>query len=260
MVFIGTGGGRFATIYQTRSTGGFILEDGVRVHVDPGPGALTNMSRAGIDPALTDALLISHCHPDHYSDGEVVIEGMTLGGIKKRGLIGGSESVMHGIEGIGPGISHYHQSMSQDSITLKVGQSLSHKGLKVDFTPTLHTDPTGVGMIFHTSQGQISYVGDTHMSKEIAQAHKGARVLLLSVTRPSNARVRCHLCTEDAVEFVKVVKPDVAVLTHMGVRMIQAGPEKEAEKIATITGIRTVAARDLMEMEMGTDIIFRDYS
>ena len=69
LVFIGTGGGRFATIYQTRSTGGFILDDGVRMHIDPGPGALTNMSKAGIDPALTESILISHCHPDHYSDG-----------------------------------------------------------------------------------------------------------------------------------------------------------------------------------------------
>lgn len=260
MVFIGTGGGRFATIYQTRSTGGFILDDGVRMHIDPGPGALTNMSKAGIDPALTEAILISHCHPDHYSDGEVLIEGMTLGGIKKRGLIGGSESVMHGIDGIGPGISRYHQSMAQESTILKVGGSLSYRDLKVDFTPTLHTDPTGVGMVFHTSQGKISYVGDTHMKENVVQAHQGARVLLLSVTRPSKARVQCHLCTEDAIEFVEATQPEVAVLTHLGVRMIQAGPEKEADKIAAITGVRTVAARDLMEMTVGNEVSFREYS
>ena len=45
--FLGTGGGRFATISQKRMTGGFRIDDmGKRnIHVDPGPGALvvTNM-------------------------------------------------------------------------------------------------------------------------------------------------------------------------------------------------------------------------
>ena len=39
ITFLGTGGGRFATIYQARATGGFYIEDGRNLHVDPGPGA-----------------------------------------------------------------------------------------------------------------------------------------------------------------------------------------------------------------------------
>jgi len=258
--FIGTGGGRFATIYQTRSTGGFILRDGCTVHVDPGPGALSNMSRAGIDPARTDAILVSHCHPDHYSDAEVLVEGMTCGGIKNNGLVIGSRSVMQGIEGMGPGISRYHQSMVAQAKVACSGDSMTYCGLRIDFTPTLHTDPSGVGMVFHSSAGRISYVSDTHLRQDVVSAHEGARILLLSVTRPSNARVRCHLCTEDAIEFIEAVRPEVAVLTHMGVRMVQTGPEKEARFIARETGVRTVAAKDLMCMRVGKRVRFSDYS
>ena len=260
LLFLGTGGGRFATIYQTRSTGGFILRDACTLHVDPGPGALSNMSRAGVDPAATDAILISHCHPDHYSDGEVLVEGMTGGGIRKRGLLAGSESVLRGIEGMGPGVSQYHQSLLPSVEVIAPGSSMSVQGMQVDFTPTLHTDPSGVGMVFHTREGRISYVGDTHMRQDIVDAHHGCRVLMLSVTRPSNARVRCHLCTEDAMDFVEAVRPEVAVLTHMGVRMVQAGPEKEAAKISQETGVRTVAAQDLMLMRIGKRITFSKYS
>ena len=58
LLFLGTGGGRFATIYQTRSTGGFILRDACTLHVDPSPGALSNMSRAGVDPAAMRGALM----------------------------------------------------------------------------------------------------------------------------------------------------------------------------------------------------------
>jgi phosphoribosyl 1,2-cyclic phosphodiesterase len=44
-----------------------------------------NMRRLALDPAKTDAVLISHCHPDHYADAEMVIEGMTKGGANDRG-------------------------------------------------------------------------------------------------------------------------------------------------------------------------------
>ena len=97
-MFLGTGGGRFATIYQVRSTGGIYVNDGTRLHIDPGPSALMNLSRLSLDPARTDAVLISHCHPDHYADAEMLIEGMTKGGFKRSGTLVGSESVLRWID------------------------------------------------------------------------------------------------------------------------------------------------------------------
>ncbi|MDH3366035.1 MAG: MBL fold metallo-hydrolase, partial [Thermoplasmata archaeon] len=87
ITFLGTGGGRFATIYQARATGGFYIEDGRNIHVDPGPGALVRMRSVGLDPMNTHAILISHCHPDHYMDAEILIEAMTEGGTRKQGVL-----------------------------------------------------------------------------------------------------------------------------------------------------------------------------
>ena len=56
---LGTGGGRHTTMFQARSTGGFLLDAGKsRIHMDPGPGALTNMCNIGYDLRSTDAILV----------------------------------------------------------------------------------------------------------------------------------------------------------------------------------------------------------
>ena len=255
LTFLGTGGGRYATIYQTRSTGGLILDtDGKRMHIDPGPGALTNMSRIGADPTRTDAILISHCHPDHYSDAEVLIEGMCKGGIVKRGELVGSVSIMSGYEGLGPRLTPYHFNMVSAHATAAPGNVLNVCGIRTDITSSLHSDKTAVGFKFHTPDGIVSYVCDTHCRDDIIKEHEGSRVLILPVTRPTKARIRCHLCTEDAVKFAEAVRPDMILFTHMGVRMIQDGPEKEAAYVESQTGIRTVAADDLMKVTVSKKI------
>ena len=76
--FLGTGGGRFATISQKRMTGGFRIDDidGKNIHVDPGPGALVRTHQYGLNPRKLNLILISHCHTDHYTDAEVLIEAI----------------------------------------------------------------------------------------------------------------------------------------------------------------------------------------
>ncbi|MDR2866497.1 MAG: MBL fold metallo-hydrolase [Methanomassiliicoccaceae archaeon] len=255
LTFLGTGGGRYAAIYQTRSTGGLVLEtEGKRMHIDPGPGALTNMSRIGMDPARTDAVIISHCHPDHYSDAEVLIEGMCKGGVSKRGELVGSMSVMKGFEGLGPRLTDYHFRMVSKHTCVSAGDVLEVCGIRTDVISSLHSDRTAVGFRFRTPDGVISYVCDTHRNDRVIKECEGSRVLILPITRPTKARIQCHLCTEDAIGFAQAVRPELILFTHMGVRMIQDGPGAEATYIENATGVRTVAAEDLMTVRI-TDTI-----
>ena len=259
MTFLGTGGGRYAAIYQTRSTGGLILEtSGKRLHIDPGPGALTNMSRIGMDPAKTDAILISHCHPDHYSDAEILIEGMCKGGVSKRGELIGSISVMEGYEKLGPRLTDYHFGMVSRYVCARPGESYDICNVRTDITSSVHSDATSVGFKFHTADGIISYVSDTDLNDSVVEDSKGARILILPVTRPTKAKIRYHLCTEDVITFADAVKPEMILFNHMGVRMIQQDPDEEASYIENKTGIRTVAAKDLTEVDVSNEITVRD--
>lgn len=254
IVFLGTGGGRFATIYQLRRTGGLYLSDGIRIHVDPGPGALRSMKVLSLDPAKTDAILVSHCHPDHYADAEMLIEGMVLGGFKRKGLIAASLSVLEGVEDMGPAISRYHQNLPSESAVVRAGDSLKIGNIGIEATPTLHGDPSGIGFKFITSHGIISYVGDTQLFEELGEVHKGARILIINLTRPLHSRVVNHMCTEDAAALIREVQPEISVVTHFGMKLLHEGAQKQVEYIQNETGIRAFAAADLMQMEIGETI------
>ncbi len=251
LTFLGTGGGRFATIYQTRATGGIYLNDGVRMHIDPGPSALMNLARAKLDPTKTDAILISHCHPDHYADAEMLIEGMTKGGLKKAGVLLGSKSVIDGVPHFTPAISSYHRSLPEKVVVAQPGNESTIKGMNVQCTPTYHSDPTALGFRFFSSNGIISYTGDTELSPELISAHQGSRLLIVNLTRPLHAKVPMHMCTEDAAVLVKEAEPEMAIVTHFGLRLIREGVRVQTKFIEEQSGVRTIGAEDLLSVSVG---------
>ncbi len=251
---LGTGGGRFATIFQERATGGVYLNDGVRIHIDPGPGSLVQMRRARLDPTKTDAVLVSHCHPDHYTDAEILIEAMTNGAKVKRGTLAGARSVIEGSDGFGPAVSAYHRSKVGTVLPLQPGDRFPVGDVEVVTTPASHSDPTTVGFRIRTSRGEVGYVPDTALADSVVEANKGVRVLIVPLTRPLRARIDHHLCTEDAAELVAGVAPEVAVLNHFGLKILREDPEVQAQYIEKRSGVRTIVGEDLMQLTMGEHV------
>lgn len=258
ITFLGTGGGRHTTMYQTRCTGGMLVEHGPghgsMLHIDPGPGALTQMNRIHYDLSKTDSVIVSHAHPDHYSDAASVIEGMTLGGWVKRGHLYGSVSAISGYEGLGPCISDYHKRIVKHTSEFRPGDVLNVDGMRVEICLAKHSDPTNVGFRFMTEDGIVSYVSDTEFTEDIAKQYIGTRVLILPVTTPGNMRIPFHLCTDDAIRFIDIVKPELAVFIHLGIVMIKKGPDMQAGIAETATGIRTIAGTDLMVLDVNDTV------
>ncbi|MCX6652162.1 MAG: MBL fold metallo-hydrolase [Methanomassiliicoccales archaeon] len=254
IIFLGSGGGRFSMVYQVRRTGGIYIKDGGNLHIDPGPGAVVALREAHLDPAATDAILISHAHPDHYVDAEVLVEGMTRCNFSHRGLVAGAVSAIEGRGDFGPVLSAYHRRIAGEVRALSVGEEMVAGGLMIRATPTKHSDPDGIGFRISTSSGVISYVSDSELDDDVVSAHQGARVLIMCVTRPLGSRVKYHLATEDAAEMTEAIRPEVAVLTHFGSKLVQEGAEKQARYVQDRTGVRTIAARDFMRLTVGKAI------
>lgn len=254
ITFLGTCGGRFATIYQTRSTGGLFINDNLNIFIDPGPGAILRMKELKIDPVKIDLLLVSHCHPDHYTDADILIEGMTLGCTQKRGTIIASESMIFGIEGFQPKISKYHLSHLDKVMVAKPNEDFTVEQLKITTTPTVHTDPSGVGFKIHTEHGIITYTSDTSVSDEVIESYKDSKVLILALTTPLGIKLHHHMSPEDAVAILKKVQPEKALLTHFGLRAIKAGTESIAQWVQEKSGVKTMAAEDGMKVDVGEEI------
>jgi len=251
LTFLGTGGGRFATISQKRMTGGFRIDDvdGKNFHIDPGPGALVRSFQFGLSPSTLDGVFISHAHTDHYTDGEVLIEAMTRGMTKENGIIMGSRSVFDGYEQWGPSISKYHTGKSE-KLVLGPNKSRIIGNLKIKGTKTIHGDPTCVGFQIKSKDMNISYTSDTSYFEKLPHYHKGADILIASVIRPGNQSIRGHMCTADFKDLVDEIKPKLAIMTHFGFKMLNENPIAEAKSIKEETGIPTFAAFDGMQFDI----------
>lgn len=256
LVFLGTGGGRFTTITQRRRTAGIrILYEKANIHLDPGPGALIYSLKGGLNPQKINGLLISHCHPDHYNDAEVLIEAMTTGMTKKRGILAAAHSVLYGSDHCEPSISKYHQQMPEQLVDAKPGTEFNIQNLRVSATQAKHTDPDAVGFKIGTpTLGHIAYTSDSEYFTGIGTPYSGARILILCVLRPSGSPWKGHMTTNDAIKIVEEAKPEMTVLTHFGMQMILKDPDKEAQSIRQQTGIPTIAAKDEMHIKIGEKI------
>ena len=256
VVFLGTGGGRFTTITQKRRTGGIrFLSNSLNLHIDPGPGALIYSLEAGLNPQKLKAVLVSHRHPDHYSDAEILVEAMTRGMLKKRGLVAAPPNVLLGNNEAGPVISTYHQKMTDKTITVKPGVKFQVGNTKVAATEARHTDPEAVGFRFEIPElGTIGYTADTEYFKGIEKEYSGTRILIISVMRPLGSPWTGHMTPEEAIKIVDAVKPEIAVATHFGMKMLFSGPTYEVKLIEEKTGVPTVAAFDGMKLRIGKKI------
>ena len=254
--FLGTGGGRFVTVTQRRRTAGLRLVWGdAHIHVDPGPGALIFSNWSGLSPQRLDAVLVTHCHPDHYCDAEVLIEGMSRVTMRKRGVLAASRSVLQGVGDIGPSISAYHQGLVERVVTLEPGVSFGIGAVDVTALRAEHSDPATVGLRMELPDvGSVGYTSDTAYFEGVGDGYRGVRLLILCTMRPRGAPLPLHLSVDEALRIVEEARPRCAVLTHFGMRMLNAGPEAEAEFLEAETGTPTVAARDGMRVVLG-DVI-----
>lgn len=256
IIFLGTGGGRFATITQKRRTAGIrIISEGLNLHLDPGPGALVHSINEGLDPQKLNAVFVSHCHPDHYTDAEVLIEAMTRGMTRKRGVLAAAKSVLTGNNLCEPSISKYHQQMPQQKIEAVPNMKFQVGDVNVLATEARHTDPDTVGFRFETRDfGDFAYTSDTEYFEGIGKYYEGVRLLVLCVMRPAGKPWKGHMTTNDAIKIVEETGPEHVVLTHLGMQMIFKGPASEAKLIKDKTGVPTVAAVDGMRINFAETI------
>ncbi len=256
IIFLGTGGGRFTTITQKRRTAGIrIIDNDLNLHLDPGPGALVHSISEGLNPQRINAIFVSHSHPDHYTDAEVLIEAMTKGTTQKRGILVAAKSVLQGTSTCEASISKYHQQIPQLKIEAVPNMKFQISDLNVLVTEARHTDPDAVGFRFKTSEfGDFAYTSDTEYFDEINKYYEGVRLLLLCVMRPSGKPWKGHMTTDDAIRIIEATRPEKAVLTHLGMQMIFKGPTAEAKTIEERTSVPTIAATDRMQLSFGEEI------
>jgi hypothetical protein len=59
-----------------------------------------------------------------------------------------------------------------------------------------------------------------------------------------------HLSVKDVEKIISFNKPRLSILTHFGMTLIRAKPWEIAEKLSEKFGVKIIAARDEMEIDL----------
>jgi phosphoribosyl 1,2-cyclic phosphodiesterase len=76
-------------------------------------------------------------------------------------------------------------------------------------------------------------------------------LLIVNTTRMKGGdRRMLHLGVDDAERLVAEVRPRLAVLTHFGMQVVRAGPDRVALEMSQRTGVPVIAARDRLSLPL----------
>lgn len=257
--FLGTGGARFTMLKQLRKTGGLWFSyGGLNGLIDPGPGSLYHISAAvpRLDPHDLRAILLTHRHLDHSTDLNVTAEAMTGGGFEKQGFLLLPEDSASGPNPIL--LKYMAQKVGKviivsDGIPKDIGM-----GVSVEPVAHIHHGVDCFGYIFR-KKGLRTWgvISDTRPLDHLAERYRDCSLITLNVTFPNKKPRLDHMSVEDAGELLEKLHPELALITHMGVIMIEAGPDKFAKMIST-DQTRVIAGEDGMVVNLDTLEVYRE--
>ena len=248
--FLGTAGARFVMIKQLRSSGGiWICSEGTNVLVDPGPGSIVRCcaSKPKLDPSKLDGIILTHRHLDHAGDINVMIEAMTEGGFKKKGLVFCPRDAVDEDTVILEYVKKFPESIEilQPKHSYRIGD--------FEFLTSMeHIHPVETyGLKFKIKDTTISLLTDTKYFKELTDFYK-TDILIIAVVFSEPKVGIDHLCLSEAELIIKSAKPKKAILTHFGMTMLAAKPHIQAQLISNRLGIEVLAAYDGMTLGLSS--------
>ncbi len=246
--FLGTAGARFVMIRQLRASGGIWIKfKTTNILVDPGPGSIVrcSASKPKLDPISLDAIILTHKHLDHSGDVNVMIEAMTQGRLKRRGVLFLPHDSL-GKEGVI--FPYLKKSLSKISFLEKGGFSIGDIAFEA---PVQNIHPVQTyGLKFYLGNNIISFISDTKYFDKILDIYKDSTLIVLNVVFYQRNENFEHLCLEDAVKIIKKIKPKKAILTHFGMSMLKQKPYMLEKKIKQDLNMDIKFAYDGLNIEI----------
>jgi phosphoribosyl 1,2-cyclic phosphodiesterase len=246
--FLGTAGARFVVMKQLLASGGIWLNlDETQLLIDPGPGALVRClaSRPKLNPMELEGIIITHRHLDHANDINIMIEAMTNGGFKKKGVVFAPQDALEG----DPVILKYVRNQVEKIEILKEKGRYQIGSISFSTPIQHHHGAETYGLNIMGKNCSLSYITDTDYFEGLASYYRGD-ILVLNVVMLEERSEFSHLCLSEAEQIITENKPKLAILTHFGMNMVKAKPWEIAEHLTKKLGVQVMAARDGMTVEL----------
>lgn len=256
VLFLGTGGARFVVARQLRASGGMWMRFGqTQIHVDPGPGALVRAlsHEPPCNPRELSGIVLSHKHLDHSNDVNVMIEAMTSGGFRRRGVLLAPQDALAGEPVVLPYAQRFVERIEvsrESSGPYRIGEVEVRTSCR-----HVHAVET-YGLHFSYEGRTVSYLPCGRYFDGLAQdyAAHSPDVLIVNVLRYQDGLDVDHLTFAQARDLLAHVRPRVCVMQHFGTKMLEQGPPRLARELEDALGIRTIAAHDGMLLDVETEV------
>lgn len=208
-------------------SGYLVRGGGANVVLDLGPGSLANLQfHIGLDEI--DAVVLSHSHPDHWTD----LAGLRVARKYGRGLEGlrvlGTRETLEAAEALCSNLGPtFDWSVIGDGDAAEVGE------LRLQFSRTDHyVETLAVRVDECLSGASLAYSADTGPGWSLSELGTGFNLALCESTYPTEAEAEgvLHLSASAAGAMALAAGVDRLVLTHMWPGSDSGLHERLAEK------------------------------
>jgi len=236
VLFLGTAGDAAVFGKQIRASGGIILKtEQNQFHINPGPGSLVMCRQNDINPRETNSIFLTNQNVLEANDANALIEAMTLDGLDKTGVLVTFKSEEDFV-------TDYHKSLVERFINLDAGMRIAIND--VEIKPTLSSTDQSCGFIFYTPDYVLGVTGKTGYGEKIAKEFKDVNLLIINCKNPEDIEEKNNMNIEDAKKFIKQTKPNLAVLTGFGEKLLKQDIIDKAREVQKSTGVQTISATD----------------
>ncbi|MEN3046141.1 MAG: MBL fold metallo-hydrolase [Candidatus Hydrothermales bacterium] len=244
VIFLGTGGGRVVVFQGLRSSGGLLISNkDFLIHIDPGPGALSALLKNGIYPNKIDCIWITHKDLDHTGELNIIVEGMTEGGLKKRGTLYTPEEVLK--EHV---LLDYLRDYLNEIVVIK-NESVYHiKDYRfITSPPHNHRGVECYGFIIENYS--FGYLVDTRPEEKILNFYRGLNYLVVNCVLLEPKEDVYHISLKDVPYIYEIAKPKKLILNHFGMRLLKYGYKNISDYLNKFN-IPFLIAYDNMKIEL----------
>ena len=232
VVFLGTG---VAIPYNKKAQSSILIDDGVKILVDVGIGALLRLNEIGVNVSEIDAVCITHHHLDHNGDLLNLLKARWLLGCDTIDIFGPRGTVNH-IESL---LEAYPYLRRKLKFRVFEDDEFKIEGLRVKTVRTQHSIESR-GYIIDDC---IAISGDTKPIKDFIGVECDLMIHEMSLTFGYEARD--HTTPESLKPLLKYCKAERIYLTHM-----YPMAYRDRDKILNYLEFDTVIAEDLMEVKL----------
>lgn len=226
-----------------------------QIHVDPGPGALVRALThvPPCNPRELEAIVLSHKHLDHSGDVNALVEAMTSGGFRRRGVLMAPPDAFEGE----PVVLPYAQQFVQRVERLEPASGPYRVGPVEVRTSIAHVHAVQTYGVHFAYEGlRVAYLPCGRYFDGLAAdyARLMPDVLVVNVLRFRDEMNVDHLTWEDARSIVSEIRPKVTVFQHFGTKMLEAGPQRLAQELEDEIGRRVISAYDGLRLDLDTEV------